>query len=86
MTQTSGFGLVVLEGKTPNTVPAVRVPLAIRAMVKSQEYVECRGPRGNSRLTTIAGNPRLPKKKKIIIKNERLITKKVALSLEFDTV
>ena len=61
---TSGLGLMVLEGKTPNTVPAVRVPLTIRARVKSQEYVECRGPRGNSRLTTVAGNPRLPKKKK----------------------
>ncbi|CAF1924727.1 unnamed protein product [Brassica napus] len=55
---------VVLEGKTLNTVPAVRVPLVTRARVKFQEYVECRGPRENSRLTTVAGNPRLPKKKK----------------------
>nr|VDD57934.1 unnamed protein product [Brassica oleracea] len=45
----------------------LRVPLAIRVRVKSQEYVECRGPRGNSRLTTVAGNPRLPKKKKRLI-------------------
>ena len=52
------------QGKTLNTVPAVRVPLATWTRVKSQKYVECRGPRGNSRLTTVARNPRLPKKKK----------------------
>ena len=51
-------------GPEPIRSPQVQFALATRTRVKSQEYVECRGPRGNSRLTTVAGNPRLPKKKK----------------------
>ncbi|WZY79267.1 hypothetical protein YC2023_025651 [Brassica napus] len=36
----------------------VRIAVATRASVKSQEYVDCRGLRGISRLTSVVRSPR----------------------------
>lgn len=62
--ETNAVGLEVVEAQNQYASLHVRLALITRARVKFEEYVEWCGPRGNSRLTTVAENLRLLKKKK----------------------
>ena len=58
--------------------PASRFRVIIRTSVKSQEYVECRGSRGTSRLTDLRGYP----KKKLQINNvQKKFTNKLIMEV-----